>query len=279
MSEFKIIETETFDSLGKFLAAINSRENNDMMKYEHSSKKNDSSFSNCKSYEQAVEYATKGWEEKLSEIKAQFINSVKTNANGAIDRRRTYNHVVGYAPNVPNAILGLPQSMICSHKEPQKVKVVSLIYAPDANCGTSADTFIKAGIVILNIVNRLELNGVRVNLKIAAYDATSYNSGYAGCYITVKDYREPLDLKKIAFPIAHPAMLRRLGFKWIETFPNLKGDYTGGYGHTVSGDNGHRERLIEMGLLRETDYFTSLERVEERKFNIDEVMKDAGIKL
>ena len=133
--------------------------------------------------------------------------------------------------------------MINQHKEPQKVKVVSLVYAPDANCGTSADTFIKAGIVVLNIVNRLEMNGIRVNLKIAAYDASGRRDSYAGCYITIKDYREQLDLKKIAFPIAHPSMLRRLGFKWIETFPDLKGGYSGGYGHTISGDDGHKDTL------------------------------------
>lgn len=279
MSKAKALNIETFNSISAFMNAISSRENNDNMKRDHSSQRNDYSFFGTKDYEEATRLITNGWEEKLSEIKKQFTSSIKQNSNGTINKRRTYNHVVGYAPNVPNAILGLPQSMINSQTEAQKVKVVSLIYSPTANCGTDIDTFIKAGIVILNIVHQLELNGIRVNLQIAAKDSMDYGNNFSAVFVTIKNYREALDIKKVAFPIAHPSMLRRFGFKWLETFPNLQGDFSGGYGHTVSDEKGHKEFLTEIGVLRPTDYFISLGQIEQLRFDTQKVIENIGIEF
>lgn len=280
MKKVKAVNTETFNSISAFLNAINSRKNNENMKRDNSSHRtNDISFFATANYEEAEKLITNGWEEKLPEIKRQFTSSVKQNSNGTINKRRTYNHVEGYAPHVPNAILGVPQSMINTQRVAQKVKVVSLIYSPTANCGTNGDTFIKAGIVILNIVNQLELNGIRVNLKIAAKDSMDYDNNYAGSFVTIKNYREPLDLKKVAFPIAHPSMLRRFGFKWLETFPELKGDFSGGYGHTVSDEKDHKEFLTQIGVIKPTDYFISLGHIEQANFDTQRVIQKFGIEF
>ena len=280
MKKVKAVNTETFNSISAFLNAINSRKNNENMKRDNSSHRtNDISFFATANYEEAEKLITNGWEEKLPEIKRQFTSSVKQNSNGTINKRRTYNHVEGYAPHVPNAILGVPQSMINTQRVAQKVKVVSLIYSPTANCGTNGDTFIKAGIVILNIVKQLELNGIRVNLKIAAKDSMDYDNNYAGSFVTIKNYREPLDLKKVAFPIAHPSMLRRFGFKWLETFPELKGDFSGGYGHTVSDEKDHKEFLTQIGVIKPTDYFISLGHIEQANFDTQRVIQKFGIEF
>lgn len=279
MADIKIVQKEHFDSIHKFLATINSRANNSVMSGCRSSITGDSDFTGTQSYEEATELITKGWEEVLPKIKEKFDTAVKHNQNGSIDKRRTCNHVVGYAPNVPNAILGLPQSMIYQHKEPQKCKVVSIVYAPDANCGTSAETFIKAGIVVLNIINRLELNGIRVRLMIASMDSYS-NKTFISCTINVKDYREQLDLKKLAFPIAHPSMLRRFGFKWLETFPELKEDgFSVSYGKTISGVSDHKDDLVKAGIIKDTDYYTSLGQIEDLRFDTQAVMKAVGITI
>lgn len=279
MAEINIVQHEHFDSIHQFLATINSRRNNNVMRHENCSETGDSSFTGTKNYEGATELITKGWAEVLPRIKEKFDTAVKSNRNGSIDKRRTCNSVVGYAPNVPNAILGLPQSMIYQHKEPQKVKVVSIVYAPDANCGTSSETFIKAGIVVLNIINRLELNGIRVRLMISAMD-TYANHTFVNCTINVKDYREQLDLKKLAFPIANPSMLRRFGFKWLETYPELKEDgFSDGYGRTISGEKNHKDDLVKGGIIKDTDYYMSLGHIEDLKFDVQAVMKAAGITI
>lgn len=278
MADIKITQKEHFTSINQFLATINSRKNNNAMGGCHSSEDSDSTFRGTKSYAEATELITKGWEEVLPRIREQFEVSIKANQNGTIDRRRTYNHVVGYVPNVPNAILGLPQSMINQKREAQKVKVVSIVYAPDANCGTSTDTFIKAGIVVLNIINRLELNGLRVRLMITPMDSFK-NGTFVSCTVDVKDFREQLDLKKLAFPIANPSMLRRFGFKWLETYPELTEDgFSCGYGRTISNESGHKADLVKAGIINENDYFLSLGGIENLGFDIQAVMNSAGIK-
>lgn len=277
MADIKKTQKEHFTSITQFLSVINSRKNNTAMAGEDSSEHGSTDFTGTKSYEEATRLITNGWEEVLPRIKEKFETSIKSNHNGAIDKRRTYNHVVGYAPNVPNAILGLPQSMINQKREPQKVKVVSIVYAPDANSGTSADTFIKAGVVVLNIINRLELNGLRVRLMITVMD-TFKNGTFVNATINVKDYREQLDLKKLAFPIANPSMLRRFGFKWLETFPELtERGFAGGYGKTISGEKEHKADLVKAGIIKDSDYFLCLEGIENLKFDIAAVMKAAGI--
>ena len=279
MADIKIVQKEHYDSIKQFLTTINSRTKNNVMRCEDSSQTGSSSFTGTKSYAEATELLEKGWSDVLPKIRKQFETSVKSNANGAIDRRRTYNHVVGYVPNVPNAILGLPQSMINQHIEPQKVKVVSIVYAPDANCGTEAETFIKAGVVVLNIVNQLELNGLRVRLMITPMDSF-VNGTFLSCTINIKDFREQLDLKKIAFPIANPSMLRRFGFKWLETYPELtESGFACGYGRTISGEKNHKDDLVKSGIIKGTDYFLNLERIEELRFDVQAVMKDAGITI
>lgn len=279
MVDIKVTQKEQFDSIKQFVATIEGRENNKPMSSEHASETGSSNFCGTKTYAEAKDQLIKGWEKVLPQIKEKFDVATKGNSNGTISKRRAFNHVVGYAPNVPNAIMGLPQSMINQYKEPQKVKVVTIVYAPDANCCTEADTFIKAGIVVLNIINRLELNGKRVKLLITPMDSFK-NGTFASCMVQVKDYREQLDLKKIAFPIASPSMLRRFGFKWLETFPELTEDgFACGYGKTISGEENHKEHLVKAGIIRDTDYYMNLEKIEQLRFDMQAVIKDAGIEI
>lgn len=278
MANFKRVHAEHFDSIDKFLKTIDSRPENTVFQgAKMSSKDHDRTFRGTATYEEAVQLARYGWTEVLSKITERFKASVKNNSNGTITKRRTYNHVVGYAPNVPNAIMGLPQSMINQDKIPQKVKTISIVYAPTGLCDVDADTFINGGVAVLNIVNQLELNGVRVRLMVACKDSED-NSTFTNCTVTIKDYREQLDLKKIAFPMANPSMMRRFGFRWLETLPDLQErGYRSGYGCTISNEQGHKEDLIKHGIIKPTDCFLSLGRIRELNFNIQAIMKDAGI--
>ena len=279
MATIKSFQKEQFDTIKKFLDTINSRPNNKVMEGKNNSHTGSEDFTRTTSYEEATRLILNGWDELLPRIKEQFKVSVKNNANGEITKRRTYNHVVGYAPNVPNAILGLPQSKITSDRVAQKVKAISIAYAPDANGGESAETFIKAGIVVLNIVNQLELNGTRVRLMITPMDSI-YDESFVSCMVCVKDFREQLDLKKVAFPIANPSFLRRFGFKWLETYPELKErGFRSGYGSTISDESSHKDDLVKGGVLTENDYFMSLGRIKELRYDIPKVMNDAGIQI
>lgn len=271
---------EHFNSISSMINALRTRPENSVFKgKELSSKKNDYSFNLTHNLDEAFDLCQNGWDEKLNEVKAQFTAATRPNRNGAIDRRRTYNHVVGYAPNVPNAILGLPQSMITTDKQPQKVKVASIVYSPTGLCDVTADDLIKAGIIVLNIVNQLELNGIRVNLVLQPKGSSDDHQDTA-MLVDVKSYRDPLDLRKLCFPLIHPSFFRRLGFRWLETVPGLTDtSYAWGYGHTTTGRDGYKEELVKAGAISENDYYLSYYIIEQCKFDRDAVMKAAGITI
>lgn len=271
---------EHFNSIHSMIAALKSRPENDVFKGKPLSSIKDSySFNMTHSLDEAYDLCQNGWDDKLSEVKKQFTAATRPNKNGTIDRRRAYNHVVGYAPNVPNAILGLPQSMITTDKQPQKVKVASIVYSPTGLCDVEAEDLVKAGIVVLNIVNQLELNGIRVNLVLQPKG--SYGSKQrTAMLVNVKDYRDPLNLRKLCFPMIHPSIFRRLGFRWLETVPGLTDrGYAFGYGHTETGNDGYKETLVNAGAIGKDDYYISYYNIEKCKFDREAVMKYAGITL
>jgi hypothetical protein len=262
------------------LQVISNRPINGVFKgREESSKTGSLSFTKTKSYDEAVDLVRNGWDEPVKDIKAaQKALSVKSNVT--TQKARPRNSVVGYAPCVPAAILGLPESMVATERVPSKVKAVTIVYANAGNCGVKADRFVKSGAAILNLVNELELKGYRVRLICEAICAEEGDETIV-VRATVKDWRQPLDLKKIAFPIAHPSMLRRIAFRWVETTPEIRHrGWPSGYGYPVSNKKSHTQ-ISEMyrknGLLGDNEYYINLQLAEEKGYDTEEIAKAAGM--
>lgn len=272
---------EEYDTIGELVRVLNDRPNNDGMKDKYSSKDGSEKFTGTKSFNQALEFLNNGWTEKLAEIKKGLAtsSSVKTTQN--TNRKRPTTGIVGYAPCVPNAILGLPNSMIATDNTPVKVKAVTIVYCPSVSGGWEAEELMKCGIEVLRIVNKLELEGVRVKLVVEGLCSETTKT-VAQCLVTIKDWRQPLDLAKIAFPVAHPSLLRRIMFKWLETVPDMNDrDYRWGYGNpkpVVEKYEDLRSQYTEAGILGDKDFLITAKMVRDEKFNSEAVMKRAGIK-
>ena len=228
----KNVIVEKFDSIGQMIKTIESRPNNNVMRGCNSSKDPDYGFTKTHSYDEALDLFRYGYTEPLKKIKNILDKKI---ANAQIrDRRIVSTGVVGYAPHVPNAILGLPNSMINTTVIPHKTKAISIIYAPTANGGVNASDLEKAGIALLSVINTMELNGIRVNLSICPKCSKEGNDEYAITMVKVKGYREHMDLQKLTFPVVHPSMFRRFGFKWLETCEELTTNgWQWGYGSTI----------------------------------------------
>ena len=251
---------EHFKNLHELMTTLEKRPNNSIMKDKHESIIGGSGFTGTESYKEAEQLMAHGYTKILPEIKKGM---VQANASTSpMQRRRVTTGVQGYAPHVPNAIQGLPNSMIRTESQMQKVKAVSIVYNMTRNAGTNEREFTKCGIVILSLVNKLELSGCRVNLKIACMTTKSRNE-LAICTVDVKSYAEHLDLQKLTFPVAHPSMFRRFGFKWLETVPTLtEHGYSMGYGKSVGCDNSslmdamklNDETMIDIPMIQRTNY-------------------------
>jgi hypothetical protein len=255
--ELNKINFEKFDSIDSFIKTINSRPKNPLMERADASRTGKESFAGTKSYEEAENLLKNGYTKPLEKIKNAVSKDLKIAQNRP--RRTPYNAVVGFVPNVPNYLLGIPEQMIAVKQIAQKSKTISISYFIGNNCGTSTAELEKAGITMLNVINRLELSGIRVNLDVVIQCTFTWDELQI-CSINVKSYREHLDLKKLCFPIAHPSMLRRFGFAWLERSTHMENSFALGYGRGVTKEN---ENEIIKNVFGENDFFITQSHVAE----------------
>ena len=271
---------EYFDDIRKFMTGVNSRENNNVMKNATSSQKTDNkAWNGTETYKEACELFTSGLPdvcERLKKITAKTNMTYQQNDYGARIKKRNYYY--GYAPNVPNAILGLPKSMKQNVRIPQKVKTVELFYNASMNAGTSGEELSRAGECVLTLVNVLEKNGVRVKLNQLLFAATCKNDN-AICSILLKEWKQPLDLLKLSFPLTNPAMFRRFGFKWIETVKGLTNtNWSFGYGKAMKKDE-LINCLTDLDISTKNSYVITVQDCLDVKFSVDTLINNLNIKL
>lgn len=184
--------------------------------------------------EQTYKMLREGYQPVVDALKAE----TKFSVSGQGKRFTSYNDVAGYQPIIPNAIMGLPNSMINSRIKPIKTKVIDLFYEMTIMSYHKSDDLIQAGQKILGAILELEAQGYRFNL----YCTQGYYSHGEGCdmlCVKVKSANQPMDLKRMSFPIAHTAFFRGLGFDWYSKFP--KGRYRAGYGIAISTEKTQEE--------------------------------------
>lgn len=52
--------------------------------------------------------------------------------------------------------------------------------------------------------------------------------------VRIKSANEKLNISKLAFPLTHPSMLRRLFLRWIEVYPEITKKFVSGYGRPAT---------------------------------------------
>ena len=271
---------EKFSSLDAFSDSLNRQVNKPFKaKNSLSSQKYDKEcWSGTRTYTDALQLFNYGWTEKADEIRRDFAQFQKVHeATVSHTKSRPATAVVGFAPHVPNAILGLPNSMIYTERQPMKAKVVRIIYNMAMNAGTEAEDIMNTGLTVLKIAYSLERKGFRVRIDVNPFMSRRDNET-ACCLVTVKDWRQPIDIKKVAFPIAHPAMFRRLGFKWLETTPDLKAQgFIYGYGSSLEAPEDAKQVLKDCGELGDNDYFLNVRIAKKCKYDVIATAKAIGI--
>lgn len=231
-----------------------------------------SSFTGSESYEEAYDSMLKGDEKsykKLSKIKTE---TDKYYVRESKNKLKTYNHVVGYTPNVPNAIMGLPNSMINSHREPKKNKVIDVFINRSRMAGTSTSQIEYEGALILSFIDSLERDGYRVALSVGKVSWNRDSESTNGFMVPIKRATEPLNIKKVAFYLIHPSFLRRIGFRIDENEPRLPDITNSGYGAVMnreSMNNFIHENISERLVI--IDDSIDLNRNDETSENIEKL--------
>lgn len=188
-------------------------------------------FTGTYNFKEAIKLCKYGDEQLCSDIHKL---SLSVNCDEVIDKiKRQYtNDIIGFTPNVPNYIMGLPNNMIRDVSIKIKSKIINIYINLSAHAGIDSDVIKRNASKYVAAIDNLEQQGYRCNVYCGNV-AEKYFGKYA-IIVKIKSDREPLNLMKMAFPMAHPSMLRRLSFKWIETIPI---DFThSGYGTPVDDD-------------------------------------------
>lgn len=267
---------EKFNSLADFTATIGKRQNNNVFKSSHSSEKEDTDFTGTKSYQESIEIISRGYSEGLAKINScdgERINYRKTQS-----KRIPRASIVGYAPIVPNAIIGLPTSMIADDRIQHKAKVISIWYNSSADCNVTTSEIAKAGRHLLELVSMLEGQGFRVELCIL----NDFCGGKECCIcaVKVKTDRQPMNPLKIAYPLIHASFQRRQGFKWIETHPDVTDNsLVRGYGtplyHHIRKED-RRAWMKEHKVLEPNCFY--IDFYEAKENNASQLMKLVNLK-
>ena len=222
------------------------------------------------SRDEAYRMLREGYQPVVDALKTKM----KFTASGSAKRFKTYNDVAGFQPIIPNAIMGLPNSMINSSLKPIKTKVVDIYYEMTVPFFREAKELILAGQKMLGVIMEMEAQGYRFNL----YCVQGYYDSAKGCdllCVKVKSANQPMDLKRMSFPIAHTAFFRGIGFDWYSKFP--KGTYRDGYGRVITADKAVKDVQEEYKKLfgKSAIYFsaeTIIKKDDEAEQYIKEVL-------
>lgn len=195
-------------------------------------------WAGVQSYEEALQYLEQGYQPVVEQLKTK----IKANLQGEEKRISFHNDVVGYAPIVPLAIMGVPNSMLNSYMKPIKSKVVDVYYDGTFRGMTSSSDIIATGAKVISVIMKLEQQGYRFNL----YQVQGYSdeTGTNLMKVKLKDAEQPIDIKRISFPMTHTAFFRVIGFDWYSKTP--RGRYISSYGRALSDISKTSGKLGEM---------------------------------
>lgn len=166
-------------------------------------------------YQGALRLARDGWSEGVAMIDTALQAIIPASGREA---RWGYSQTGG-SVSVGRYLTGNPKCMRNRRKRTMgAAPVLHMVVNVVASCAVKAERMANYGAAITGLIDRLENSGKRVHLDMVMVTnskGTRLSMGW-----NVKRASEPLDLSQVAFSIAHPAALRRIGFAMMERTHN-----------------------------------------------------------
>ena len=198
-------------------------------------------------YTQAQEQLKYGWNEgfeKFVKLKKKFTATLSEYMK--VNPKPT-NDVVGVVPNVARYVMGHPQNMINYPKREVVQPVINIYNGIQYHSGVKIDEIMRKGAIVLAIIDLLEKKGYRVNLYSYSVDVKSGDMLISE--IKLKDAKEPLNIKKLYYPLVSPSFLRRQSFRLTEV-AETNVSFTWGYGRPLD-----KSELKKYELLPDNGYY------------------------
>ena len=115
-----------------------------------------------------------------------------------------------------------------------KEKPINILVNLSYNWQTTRQAIVNRGVIIQNLINELERNGYKVNLKTFAL--ISYKNELSCVVINLKGIDEHLDARKAYFSFCNASFLRRLVFRVMESSDFKKIGWNENYGYPCDSD-------------------------------------------
>lgn len=233
MKELRNEERRTFgmdfDSINEFYTYLCETPLNEAFRWSKCcSQKQGSSFYGTNDFPEAVELLKNGWHDMAGKLTKKLATKEKQVA--PVMKQRMQVGVAGFQPVVARYLAGDPMSMMTMKNTPVKQKVINITKSINYHGGTSTFEIEEESIKAMMIVKKLEAQGLRCNLYIAL---GSDAGRQIFCRVKIKGANERLNVSKLAFPMVHPSMLRRLFFRYIEVNKDVTKSFTDGYGRPI----------------------------------------------
>ena len=200
---------------------------------------------------------------------------VQAGANDA-PRPDFFYDVAGSIPSVPAYVSGDPANMMDLGEAPIKPTCrISVEVGVAWKC--KAKAIYMRGVAILGLINSLERQGINTELSIA-YTCDMMQRPYDGPSIAftcpIRELGQAFDLDQIAFFLATPGPLRRIGFALMERDTETVKLTRGGYGEATSSGLA----LPDYDVVVPRMLPGTLTKWEDAQYAHDEIAKVAGDK-
>ncbi len=220
-----------------------------------------SDFYGVDKIEEAYNLLKNGYSKAVDELKT----SIKANRIEDKSRAAFNTNITGAAPVVPNAIIGLPNSMLSRRVEPPRDKIITLLVDITYNWTYTQKDVFRYGQNIVKHVQRLERDGYRVNIKTIYYAEQTPRDECVT--FTLKRADRPLDVKRLSFAVMHTAFMRVILFQWYERVPD--GRIDSGRGCPLANHNQTycEQKLRQNNLLNKNTYYININSDIDRVLN------------
>lgn len=172
---------------------------------------------------------------------AKDINNIKIDEVVAEKLTFKYiNDIQGVVPNVPNFLMGLPQSMVRIQRTKIKSsqKILNLVFDISVSCTITKEEYMQVSKLFLDVIDKVEKMGYRCNLYVAGVSVSESEKFMNTFLIKLKNSNELFNRYKCSFVLGHMSMFRRIMFRLIELADenDINVKYYSGYG-TVTNRN------------------------------------------
>ena len=230
-----------FETWGDFVDMAESKDSK-LPKSDQHSRTNGKSFTGTNSMEEAIELARAGWIDGARSAK-KLSSAMFDEMSSLIERVDTVYDVEGNGIDVARFVDGEPecwQKFESIQTEGHGNKIIRLVYNGGATYDVDKQVMSRKGAAVHAVVELLEYAGHRVEVVYVTSSAC-YGSNPWQVWVTIKRASEVMDPGRLAFALAHPAMLRRLNFSIWEQMGDVDfldrcGIPDGGYGQPYALD-------------------------------------------